>query len=162
MSRSATLPTAIVLIFYIYFLLSSSLFTFAMQKILVPYLFIIIYFFYLEGQGIKKKKKFSTNYRYLYWYIATLQFFHFSSFWGGTNKMNNNYLQIIPTYVFPDIWENFLNIFSSNLGVLVAHDCNSAIGGQGQSGCMWTVCHGSLSELRISVRTKLNDVDTHS
>ena len=51
---------------------------------------------------------------------------------------------------------------SRNYLVLVAHDFNSAIGGQGQSGCTWTVCHGSSSELRISVRTKLNDVDTHS
>ena len=48
--------------------------------------------------------------------------------------------------------------------VLVAHDCNPAIGGQGQSGCTgctWTVCHGSSSELWISIRIMLNDVDTH-
>ena len=63
------------------------------------------------------------------------------------------------------------------------HDCNSAIGGQGQLGCTWAVCHRSStpsrrwwktenalyyvpvlywSELRICVRTKLNDVDTLS
>ena len=54
------------------------------------------------------------------------------------------------------------SFFYAHESVLVAHDCNSAIGGQGQSGCTWTVCQGSLTELRISIRTKLNDVDTHS
>ena len=44
----------------------------------------------------------------------------------------------------------------------VAHDCNSALGGQGQLGCMWTVSHGSLSELWIGVYTKLFDVDSLS
>ena len=44
---------------------------------------------------------------------------------------------------------------------LVAHDCNPVIGGQRQSGCTWTVCHGSSPELRISVCIMLNDVDTH-
>ena len=43
---------------------------------------------------------------------------------------------------------------------LVAYFCNPAIGGLGQSGFTWTVCHGSSSELRISVRIMLYDVAT--
>ena len=39
----------------------------------------------------------------------------------------------------------------------VAGGCNTAIGGQGQWGCMQPVCHRSSSELRISVRTMLKD-----
>ena len=38
-----------------------------------------------------------------------------------------------------------------------AGGCNTAIRGQGQSGCMRPLCHWSSSELRISVCTKLND-----
>ena len=43
------------------------------------------------------------------------------------------------------------------MSALVAGGCNIAIGGQGQSGCMRPVCCRSLSELQISVRTKLKD-----
>ena len=44
-----------------------------------------------------------------------------------------------------------------------AHDCNPCYWGTRTIGMysMWTVCHGSSSELRISVRIMLNDVDTH-
>ena len=45
----------------------------------------------------------------------------------------------------------------SSSSVLVAHDCNPAIGGQGQSGCMRPVCRGSSSELWTNVRTMLQD-----
>ena len=48
-------------------------------------------------------------------------------------------------------------ILQCDLSVLVAHDCNPAIGGQGQSGCMRPVCRGSSSELRTNVRTMLKD-----
>ena len=44
----------------------------------------------------------------------------------------------------------------------VAGGCNTAIGGQGQSGCMRLVCCRSSSELQISVRTKLKDATTLS
>ena len=40
--------------------------------------------------------------------------------------------------------------------------CNTAIGGEGQSGFMRPVCRRSLSELRISVRIKLKDAATLS
>ena len=53
------------------------------------------------------------------------------------------------------IWQNVTTVWQlcnqivtgghQQTAVLVAHDCNSAIGGQEQSGCMWTVCHGSSS-----------------
>ena len=42
----------------------------------------------------------------------------------------------------------------------VAGSCNTAIGGQGQSGCMRPVCRRSSSELRTNVRTKLKDAAT--
>ena len=45
---------------------------------------------------------------------------------------------------------------------LVAQSVMLAIDMLVQSGCTWTVCHVSSSGLRISVRTKLYDVDTHS
>ena len=44
----------------------------------------------------------------------------------------------------------------------VAGGCNTAIDGQGQSGCMRPVCHRSSSELRISVCTMLKDAATLS
>ena len=44
----------------------------------------------------------------------------------------------------------------------VAGGCNTAIGGQGQLGCMWPVCSRSLSKLRISVHTMLKDASTLS
>ena len=50
-------------------------------------------------------------------------------------------------------------VLVAHQSVLVAHDCNSAIGGQGHSGCTWTVSHGSSSELWISIRIKLNYVE---
>ena len=43
----------------------------------------------------------------------------------------------------------------------LARTCNVATDRLGQLGCTWTVFHRSSSELRISVRIKLNDVDTH-
>ena len=59
------------------------------------------------------------------------------------------------------VHNSFLSVLVAHVSVLVALDCNPAIGGQGQSGCTWTVCHGSSSELQISVCIMLNDVDTH-
>ena len=44
----------------------------------------------------------------------------------------------------------------------VAAGCNTAIGGQGQSGCMKPVCQRSSSELWISVCTMLKDASTLS
>ena len=44
----------------------------------------------------------------------------------------------------------------------LAGGCNTAIGGQGQLGCMRPVCHRSVSKLRISVPTMLKDAATLS
>ena len=49
--------------------------------------------------------------------------------------------------------ETFLDLPGS-----LARSCNVATDRLGQSGCTWTVCHLSSSELGISVRIKLNDV----
>ena len=45
---------------------------------------------------------------------------------------------------------------------LVVGGCNIAIGGQGQSGCMWPVCRRSSSELQISIGTMLKGAATLS
>ena len=44
----------------------------------------------------------------------------------------------------------------------VAGGCNTAIGGQGQLGCMRPVCSRSSSELQISAHTTLKDAATLS
>ena len=67
-------------------------------------------------------------------------------------------------------WSNFALFGFSNLGTLLSiryispcsGGCNTAIGGQGQSGCVSPVCHRSLSKLRISVRNMLKDAATMS
>ena len=54
------------------------------------------------------------------------------------------------------------NWMQYRLSAPVAGGCNTAIGGQEQSGCMRPVCHRSSSELQISVCTMLKDAATQS